>query len=474
MTKRIICILMMLVLASQGCFAQRIIFGSEEAEEYIPLGGVLIKEGETILLEEEPISFFSTSGLPLDEYIAGFIEEHMNEYNELPMRITGLDQSAIPANEFMGKYTDAVMKHPETMLFTGCKALYGVTGSDIVYQVAPIYCVSDKPEADLAREKMETAVAEYVALAKNYDTDLEKLLVVHDKMVADCDYDVSIFGKTEEELIGNPVFHASGALCNQKAVCQGFSQALYMIGKAIGIEMDFCSSDEKSHMWNYVKVDDKWYHMDMTNDDFPDNDGNGNPVPRKDTRAWHRYFMMSDSGLKEDVHGTDYGSIAGEKIICDDSRYETNHLFNIHGMPEDRIVFTAERAEDGYFHVPVEIKIPDENIDTIVDFKSESLYTGSIVTSPVKIKVSNADAKEVTNLYLAQYTTRSIPVVKPFVKKNDGIKAYDVQEESTKDTFNMVQIAKDVEKNPVEEFTAYFLEPGTLCPWSIAKTWNLQ
>ena len=246
MMKRIICILMMLVLVSQGGFAQGMIFENTEVEEYIPLGGVLIKEGETLFLEEEPISFFGTSRLPFDEYIAGFVEAYMLEYDKLPMRITGLEQYDMTVNEFMVEYTDAVMKYPETMLFTGCEALWGVQGSDIVYEVTPIYCVSDKTEADLARKEMQTAIDEYVALAQTYDTDLEKILVIHDKMVADCDYDVSIYGKTEEELVGSPIFHASGALRDRKAVCQGFSQALYMIGKEIGIEMDFCRSKEKS------------------------------------------------------------------------------------------------------------------------------------------------------------------------------------------------------------------------------------
>lgn len=468
MTKRIICILMLLIFVSQGCFAQGFIMDKIEPENHIPLSGVLFEKGGTVTLEEEPVSFFSTSRLTFDEYIACFIEAYMLEYNELPMEIVGLEQYEIHKDEFFDKYIHAVLKHPETLLKTGYIDIGLVLGTDIVGAVIPTYHVANKAEADLARDDMEKAVAEYVAIAENYSTDLEKMLVIHDKMVADCDYDVRILDKTNTEPIDDTIYHALGALRDNFAVCQGYSQALYMIAKELDIELDFCYSEDINHIWNYVKLDGQWYHMDMTNDDFPDTDENGKTIARKDPRAWHRYFMVSDDGLNEAAHGTDYRTMSGEEIVCEDKRYESDHLFNMNS-----VVFTAEKGEDGYFNVNVEIPGP-LGTPIIIPFKSESLYTGAIVTSPVEIKVPAEGASEVTNLYLAQYTTKSIPVVKPFVKTNDGIKAYDVQEESTKDTFNMVTIADDVENNPVEGFTAYFFEPVTLRPWSIAKTWNLQ
>ncbi len=470
MTKRIICILVLLSLVSQGCFAKCAILDKVDAENHIPLSGVLFEKGGTVTLEEEPVSFFSTSRLTFDEYIACFIEAYMLEYNELPIKIVGLEQYGIHADEFFDKYVHAVLKHPETLLKTGYIDIALVLGTDIVGAVIPTYHVANKAEADVAREAMATAVKEYSDLVANYDTDLEKLLVIHDKMVADCVYDVRVLDKTNTEPIDDTIYHALGALRDNFAVCQGYSQALYMIANELEIEMDFCYSKEKNHMWNYVKLDGQWYHMDMTNDDPLENG-----AVREDPRAWHGYFMVSDSGLNNNAHGTDFGTMTGEKYTCDDRSYESDHLFNMNST-----YFTAEKDEDGCFTVDIVIDGPSGEPITI-PFKSEDLYTGPMVTSPAKIKVpqvieENGEeiVKEVTNLYLAQYTTKSIPPVTPFIKTDEGIAIHPNQTESIRDTFDMVKIADDVENNPIEKFTAYFLGVGTLRPWSLAKEWTLQ
>ena len=471
MTRRIICVLMMLILASQVCFAQGVILNKVDEENHIPLGGVLLKEGGVKKLEEEPISLFNLNPLPFDEYIA---EAVLNE-EELPQVITGLEQYEIHKDDFFNAYVDAVLKHPETLLLTGYYDIATVIGTDIVGAVLPMYIVSDKAEADLARADMAAAVKEYTDLAAEYDTDLEKLLVIHDKMVADCDYDVRVLNESTAEETEPTIHHALGALRDKFAVCQGYSQALYMIAKELNIELDFCYSKQKNHMWNYVKLDGKWYHMDMTNDDPPAKDENGNTIARKDTRAWHGYFMVSDGGLRAAAHGSDYGPFVGDKPVCDSTKYEANHLFNMNS-----VYFTAERNVNGYFTVNVVIDGP-LGTPIVIPFISRSLYTGPMVTSPTRIKVPQVVmengievTKEITNLYLAQYTTRSIPEVVPYVKTSDAIAVYPVQSESTRDTFDMVPIAEDVENNPVNQFTAYFFGVGTLRPWSIAKKWVLQ
>ena len=216
MTRRIICVLMMLILASQVCFAQGVILNKVDEENHIPLGGVLLKEGGVKKLEEEPISLFNLNPLPFDEYIA---EAVLNE-EELPQVITGLEQYEIHKDDFFNAYVDAVLKHPETLLLTGYYDIATVIGTDIVGAVLPMYIVSDKAEADLARADMAAAVKEYTDLAAEYDTDLEKLLVIHDKMVADCDYDVRVLNESTAEETEPTIHHALGALRDKFAVCQ--------------------------------------------------------------------------------------------------------------------------------------------------------------------------------------------------------------------------------------------------------------
>ena len=48
-------------------------------------------------------------------------------------------------------------------------------------------------------------------------------------------------------------------------------------------------SDACNHMWNKVKVDGKWYNLDLTSDD---------PTPNLSSLANHTYFLLSDEELK--------------------------------------------------------------------------------------------------------------------------------------------------------------------------------
>ena len=467
MIKRIICILIVLIFVSQGSFAQDVFFGSAETEEYVPISGDLPEEMQGILLEEDEPSISFFNNLSFEEYIL----QAVTESETFPSEITGLGQYNLNEEEFLKAYRDVAMRHPEAFITAGCTYYYNNSG--IVVKVEPEYVLEDKTEVEAAILQMNEAIKDYTALAAEYETDLEKLLVIHDKMVAECDYDVNILDGATESLAERSVYHAFGALCKKKAVCQGYSQALYMIANEIGIEIDFCRSAERKHMWNYVKLDGKWYHMDMTNDDPLTKDENGNTIARTDTRAWHRYFLVSDSGLEESIHGTDYGTIFGERYACNDKLYESNHLFNM------GVVFTAKKDENGYYTATLEnIKGP-LGTDIVIPLRSKTLYTGPVVTYPfvtdTRVGVTQSGQLVIKPcLYLAQYATKDIPPTIPFVKTEEGIKSFPVQDAFIKDSWYMIGIARDVESNPVSEFSSFLFGVGTLCPHSINKNWVLQ
>ena len=460
MRKRIICILMMLIFVSQGCFAQDVFFGKAETQEYIPISGSLFENAEGIACEEDElyISFFNN--LSFEEYIL----QAVTECEEFPEEITGLSQYELKAEDFLKLYRDVAMRHPEAFITPSCTYYYNNSG--IVVKVEPVYVIENKAEVASAILQMNEAIKEYTDLAAKYDTKLEKLLVIHDKMVADCDYDVSVLSDDPNVVASadKTVYHAYGALCNQKAVCQGYSQALYMIGKKLGIEMDFCRSDEKRHMWNYVKLDDKWYHMDMTNDDPLENG-----AAREDSRAWHGYFMVSNDGLNKDAHGTNFGTLTGEKYTCGDKRYESDHLFNL------GFLFTAEREADGYFHVRNSTNVPAFDIgDVTIDYKSKSLYTGAVVTAPCVAYGKYNPNDSGTNLYLFQRATKDVPSLVPVVKGPVQISMLGAQESFEKNEGYVRIIRPNIDKSSFNLLTIFLWEKDTLIPYSTKTEWNRE
>jgi hypothetical protein len=95
-------------------------------------------------------------------------------------------------------------------------------------------------------------------------TDYEKVKAIHDYIIENASYDRSMERYT-----------AYDALIDNLAVCQGYAAAAYRMFTDTGIESRIISgiAGDGAHIWNIVKVDGKWYNIDMTWDDPVMEDG---------------------------------------------------------------------------------------------------------------------------------------------------------------------------------------------------------
>jgi transglutaminase-like putative cysteine protease len=82
---------------------------------------------------------------------------------------------------------------------------------------------------------------------------------------------------------------ASGIFLDHKGVCAGYSSAVSLLCNILGIDNMVIFSSDGEHAWNYVKVDGKWYHLDVTFNDSLRSDG----AYRND------YFLITDEELVE-------------------------------------------------------------------------------------------------------------------------------------------------------------------------------
>ncbi len=116
-----------------------------------------------------------------------------------------------------------------------------------------------------------------------------RMLALHDWLVVNCAYDLSI--DEDSALDGSsPPFTASGALVDGKAVCMGYARAYQMLCDAAGIETFFVVSEPMNHAWNVVRMDGELLFIDCTYDD---------PVPDRPGVAGHQYFLVDAEGLRK-------------------------------------------------------------------------------------------------------------------------------------------------------------------------------
>ena len=141
---------------------------------------------------------------------------------------------------------------------------------------------------EMSRMNRESeAAADEIMLSISEDmSDYEKLKAFHDHLILNCE-------SSRDYEYANTVY---GALVEGKALCEGYSKAFSYLCNRAGIEnMIVTGLTNEAHMWNMVKVNGNWYHVDVTWDKpggtfadmFPD-------------MIMYQYFMVTDSVIEND------------------------------------------------------------------------------------------------------------------------------------------------------------------------------
>ena len=98
----------------------------------------------------------------------------------------------------------------------------------------------------------------------------EKITAIHNYIIENTDYDTEYLEANLND-IDNPSHKAIGPLYYHKALCGGYTDAMALFLNKLKIPNYRISSE--NHIWNYVYLDNNWYHLDLTWDDPVTDDG---------------------------------------------------------------------------------------------------------------------------------------------------------------------------------------------------------
>lgn len=140
---------------------------------------------------------------------------------------------------------------------------------------------------------------------------------------------------------------ACGAILDNVGVCQSYTLAYKILCNRAGIENIPIYSTQLGHMWNLVKLDGNWYHVDVTYDDpVYSNDLGDNDNVQTIFGASHKNFLVSDATIQKNheaqktdangntftVDGSDAYVYSGTLPVCSDkSREPSDALTKIDG-----------------------------------------------------------------------------------------------------------------------------------------------
>ena len=131
-------------------------------------------------------------------------------------------------------------------------------------------------------DKIDEIINEYNI--NEYPNVTDKIKIFHDYLANTNTYDQDMAENKESEYKSDS---AIGTLFEGKSICSGYTDTMAIFLDKIGL--DNIKVSTLDHVWNAVKIDNIWYHLDLTWDD---------PVtPNNDNIILYDYFLKTTSEL---------------------------------------------------------------------------------------------------------------------------------------------------------------------------------
>lgn len=178
----------------------------------------------------------------------------------------------------------------KTTKITGTKYnVYIDNGNDISYYSDGFYSKEDVEEYEAQIEQIKNQIISSLEGMNDY----QKIKAIHDYLIDTIEY--------ESDLSQNNLYDIYGALVAKKCVCEGYAKAFQYLMNEIGVENTIVigkgtnsKNQTESHAWNYVKIGENWYAVDVTWDD-PIITGDG----KLTNKSRYEYFLKGSNTMSE-------------------------------------------------------------------------------------------------------------------------------------------------------------------------------
>lgn len=227
----------------------------------------------------------STDANKLDEY-AEKIFKAWDECSSEAIDIYELGFNVSDTNPLNDYYCGLVNENPQYFYVKSGLSYSYYKDTGRIVKITPQYNFTADQIPEL-KEKFEAKKAEALSVINESMSDIDKMIALHDYIVLNAEYDLDTYNTLNNE---HPTsFTAYGVLVNNVGVCQSYTLAYVLLLKEAGIEVGTVQSRALNHIWNIVKIDGNWYHVDVTWDD---------PTPNMEGYIDYSHFLSSDNEFK--------------------------------------------------------------------------------------------------------------------------------------------------------------------------------
>lgn len=272
-------------------------------------------------IEFETPQFFDAASSTLDLSVYFNTDEFVDYMVEQLKVVDGTSSTIaiIDISKFNIPKNDSVKKALQELIWYNSPELFriadmGLAHNGAYYTNLHFYSHYTKEEyAGMHSQMINEAEKLLIGVKDNPNlTDVEKTLILHDRLALHCEYDNDTF-ESDYENMPQSSYNAYGVLVLRDAVCMGYALAYDYLLEQVGIQSDYCSSDELNHAWNIVYINNTPYHVDVTWDD---------PVWDVSGRVRHENFLRSTNGFIETGHIEDGKSTIDYNNTPTDTTYD--------------------------------------------------------------------------------------------------------------------------------------------------------
>lgn len=140
-----------------------------------------------------------------------------------------------------------------------------------------------KQQIEELEEKINSIYYENITSDMNEE---RKIKVIHDYIINHVKYDIE---RSDKKVTTYHSDTAYGALIENYAICGGYADSMKLFLDRLQIPNYKISGE--NHIWNLVKLNDKWYHLDLTWDDPITSTG--------EDKLIYDYFLITTAELKK-------------------------------------------------------------------------------------------------------------------------------------------------------------------------------
>ena len=260
-------------------------------EEVAPY--VILADGETLpQTKADEVSVLSDDVVQLEteDALYQYLKEQVVVRNSqitvsVPVEINN-KVGPINAMTSAQKYTEACTgQEGDALKYGGVGYSVSTTSYSGAARVTYTYYMNYYTTAEQEKQLTSAVTSALASLNLDGKTEAEKVVAIHNYICDHVDYDYDGLSDSSNTV----KYTAYGALCNGKAVCNGYAVLFYRMCKEAGLSVRIISGTANggSHAWNIVKVGDVYYAVDSTWDG-------------QDAQTLDQYLLKSEKDFSAD------------------------------------------------------------------------------------------------------------------------------------------------------------------------------